>query len=801
MATDETQKKPKKPDGDSGQSMTLDQNEIDSLFQQFNLDGDSREANADESPEESGPAPAQASTPLESSDDSAVSLDQNAIDALLSSSPETGSEGDSPNDNPEPDPTGSGQASPIENGPAEGSGATLDQNAIDALLNSASAPQETEQDQTAKASPPAGSSPDLPDAPASADENEVMSLDQDELDRLFKDYSEDNEIPDPAPGEANETAREQTTGVDEDESDSAAGDTTLDQGAIDQLFQDVDPDGSAEEIEEFPDPDVVPGADEPEPSEIPKATEQAAPQSTALDLETVNDLFADMDFEEMEVEVEEPLPPDLTGPGAVIKSELPGEADESDPDSQPEPLPGLEAEPPEALDSQPRQEIEEILKEEVPTLLEQTVPQRRLGRWIWLAGILIVVALGGGIAYLKYFGPRDTPTAVPPKTHKITVPIKTPAPQETQPATPEPPPPQNEPGSPEFIMGGHIAAIADLAKLLRIKREEIVSLQDRYVHNNIEAARTIRESARRQSITTLAEALPDYQLRLNLRTIQRRQAYAAQLRIPLAWVERAIAELEYVHHKISIDLELLKVIKNYDLTANSRLVEDALARNQPSAESFNMAVDAGQFRPLENIWDEIFYVHERQGFDRKDPNFAIWQEICDGEYRRVTELTGLSPVAAQCLTERSAPDLFLNNIGKISAESVQILSRWAGRWLCLNGLQTMDAATARALFSWPGNRISLNGLKIFPPELALFIPQWSGKHLELMGLDPEDTPKQQESFKYLYQWQQQSGGRVYLPPAMETRYRAYAASLAPKPVKFGQGFYFDPEKAPKKTKD
>jgi hypothetical protein len=198
---------------------------------------------------------------------------------------------------------------------------------------------------------------------------------------------------------------------------------------------------------------------------------------------------------------------------------------------------------------------------------------------------------------------------------------------------------------------------------------------------------------------------------------------------------------------------------------------------------------------LEEIWEEIVYIGEKEGFDRDDPNFAIWQEICDGEYGRATQLTQLSPTAAQCLSERPTLDLFLNNITALSAESARHLSRWQGRWLCLNGLETLDAAAGRALLQWPGSRISLNMLKVLPPAVALYLPRWRGRHLELMGLELPPPETQGELFNYLHQWQQ-TGGTLHLPPAVDSQYQAYAAELAPKPEKYGHGFYFEPEPEP-----
>ena len=400
----------------------------------------------------------------------------------------------------------------------------------------------------------------------------------------------------------------------------------------------------------------------------------------------------------------------------------------------------------------------------------------------------------GGMGYglFLYLNKAPAPPAIPASPapqENLSIPVTQEAPL---PPPPEPQAPQWEPDTPPFILSQNIAAIEALAHLLKNKQEEIEALRAHYQMGNQDLAQTIRRKARRQNITTLAAAMADPQLSVDLQTIQRRQAYITQLEEPRTWVARGIAELAYIHQRFAVDLDLLPVLKDYDITAHRALCKDVLARNQPSAEKLAMNMDTAQLRPLAAIWDETIFVGEGEGFSREDPNFTIWQELCDGEYGRATQLTRLSPAAAQCLAHWEMPDLFLNNLGEMPAESAANLSNWPGRWLCLNGVRQLDLAAGRSLLQWNGERISLNGLETLSPDLALFLPRWPGRHLELMGLDPSALADPSTIFNFLNQWETR-GGNVYLPPVIDAQYHKFQAGLQPKPKKYGHGFYFEPE--------
>ena len=557
---------------------------------------------------------------------------------------------------------------------------------------------------------------------------------------------------------------------------------TLDQSEIDSLFQEFIPDADPEEGE-----DLAPSQSAPEP-----------PPEEGLDQDTLNQIFAELGYEEVAVEVESPLPPDSKTPDNGIPAASPSSAETpalEPPPAEPLPRPDPASSPPSQSSAAAGRAASR--EEELPTLLETPAVRRGSSRWIWIAGMLLIGLAGAGSWLYVTLSPGTPPPAETPALERAAIPTTEPEPLPAPSVSPPPsvaPTPRREPGSAAQILETHLAAVTQLGSRLRTKRDEIEALRERYERQNLELARTIREKVRKLNIASLPEALGDDQIKLDLQTIQRRQAYGLQLNTPLAWVERGLAELAYIRSRFSVDLELGEVIRNYDLEGHIALSRDVLARNEPTAERLAMAVNATQYQSLETIWDEIVYIGEQAGFDRTNPNFAIWQEICDGAYGRAAQLTQLSPRAAQCLSQQQTSDLFLNQIQTLSAEAAHHLSRWPGRWLCLNGLEALDVAAGRALLEWRGERISLNRLKALPPEMALHLPRWPGRHLELMGLEHPAGKAQTELYPYLHQWQQQRGGTPYLPPEMETQYMAYAAELAPKAKKYGYGFYFEPEK-------
>ena len=282
--------------------MTLDQSEIDSLFKDFNFDP----AGSEEIP---------------------------------------GSES-APDPNPKSDPLTEAISEPDGEGPA-----TLDQSAIDALFQN-SPPED----------PPAPESSPPPNSDSSTVESNTpepdvaVSLDQDELDQLFQDYTfdsdqevavdgdgpsdgEDGISPESPPGatavppatEATIDSQNDHPNDFDDMGDSNSGAGSLDQSAIDKLFNDVDlSDATGEEIEAV-------GSEEPEtatplspdnelatPSDPPSAsTAPKVPQEELLDLNALNSLFTDFGYEEVAVDLEDPLPLDPLDPDGVIKAELP----------------------------------------------------------------------------------------------------------------------------------------------------------------------------------------------------------------------------------------------------------------------------------------------------------------------------------------------------------------------------------------------------------------------------------------------------------------------------------------------
>jgi hypothetical protein len=142
-------------------------------------------------------------------------------------------------------------------------------------------------------------------------------------------------------------------------------------------------------------------------------------------------------------------------------------------------------------------------------------------------------------------------------------------------------------------------------------------------------------------------------------------------------------------------------------------------------------------------------------------NEAIWEEICNGDFKRKAELTALSPEAAKCLSYCNDSDLFLNRISGLSPKAAKHLFTWQGHWLCMNGFKTLSTEVALYLFRWQGSWISLNGLDRLNPDASEFLRHWPGKRLEMMGLDHHYMQAHKAVLTNLAQWEKQ-GGELYV---------------------------------------
>ena len=332
-----------------------------------------------------------------------------------------------------------------------------------------------------------------------------------------------------------------------------------------------------------------------------------------------------------------------------------------------------------------------------------------------------------------------------------------------QPALPEqiPVPKPKPPGKHDFF----VAKLEEVDRLrddLLAKKEEIYRLKLHYQNGIYELKDKIGREIREANISSYARALMNKRMELDLRTIQRRQAYIQGLEKPDRWVHKGSEELLFLKRKGLLDLQIFDIASGIDLDRHMRYMNAAIQTYQPSAEKLAVDPPPAELTSLETIWRQILnqQVENMQSpIGRNDEQ--IIAEICSGDFRRIAELSAITANAARCLSRMKGSDIFLNGLTQISAEEAKYLFQWQGNWICLNNVKKLSPAVARYLFKWEGNWISLNGLTEFPPELAVYLMEWKGNQLELMGLNYDKSKPDKRVLKYLALWETM-GGKLFI---------------------------------------
>jgi hypothetical protein len=264
------------------------------------------------------------------------------------------------------------------------------------------------------------------------------------------------------------------------------------------------------------------------------------------------------------------------------------------------------------------------------------------------------------------------------------------------------------------------------------------------------------------NITSLAQALKNKHIELNLRTIQRRRAYIQELEKPDQWIHNGTEELLFLKRKALLDLQITDIASGIDLNRHLRYINAAIQKYQPSAENLSVDNQTPNLTPLETIWRQIL---KQQVEKAQTPVSAkdekIIAEICSGNSKHIAELATMTAKAAKCLSQMNGSDLFLNGLKQLAPDEAKYLFQWQGSWICLNSVKTLSPGVARHLFKWQGSWLSLNGLTEFPPELSLYLMEWKGSQLELMGLNYHKNKPDTRALKFLALWETM-GGKLFV---------------------------------------
>ena len=244
----------------------------------------------------------------------------------------------------------------------------------------------------------------------------------------------------------------------------------------------------------------------------------------------------------------------------------------------------------------------------------------------------------------------------------------------------------------------YAAKLEDLGRLideLLVKKEEIAKLKSYFLNRNDELESRIIEEMQKRGITLYSQAIDNKFIELSLRTIQRRHTYIRELEKPAQWVDRGIEELLYLKRKVQVDLEMIDVAGGIDWEGHIQRINAAIQKFQPNAENLRVLLSDAEKQTLETVWHQISDRQNKIGQrSLKSTNDYILKEICFGNFTRVTELTSLSPKAAQCLSHLKGTDLVLNGLKKLSPLEAKYLFSWRGNWICLNGLKELSPTVA-----------------------------------------------------------------------------------------------------------
>jgi hypothetical protein len=319
-----------------------------------------------------------------------------------------------------------------------------------------------------------------------------------------------------------------------------------------------------------------------------------------------------------------------------------------------------------------------------------------------------------------------------------------------------------KPAGKQQLYMARLNEVDHLRDKLLAKKEEIYRLKLHYRNGISDLQDQIANEMQQAGISTLDQALKNRRIELNLRTIQRRQNYIRELEKPDQWVHRGSEELLFLKRKAELDLQMVDIASGIDMDRHMRYINSAIQRYQPSAEKLAVDPLPVETTTIEAIWDQIIQKQTdlaKVPIGSKDKD--IISEICSGNFKRMAELSTITPEAARCLSGVKSPELFLNGLTRVTAEDAKYLFQWQGNWICLNGIKELSPAAARHLFRWNGNWISLNGLTEFPPELAVYLMEWKGNQLELMGLKYNESKPDLKALKYLALWETM-GGKLYV---------------------------------------
>lgn len=318
-----------------------------------------------------------------------------------------------------------------------------------------------------------------------------------------------------------------------------------------------------------------------------------------------------------------------------------------------------------------------------------------------------------------------------------------------------------------------INEISVLRDALLQKQEEILELKRSYLNGIEELQKEISDEVQNEGITTFLQAMQNKRIKFALQTIQRRKLYIQKLDKPLNWIFEACEELLYIKRQAMVDQQVAAIASGIDLDRHMQQMTIAAEKYNLTADKLTIDSVNAQPESLETIWKWIDHRWlKNTAVQSHSNNQVIANQICQGEFGRLTELTEISTETAKCIRQMQGSVLFLSSLNELTPAAARQLSQWDGNWICLNGIRVLSPRVALYLFQWNGNWISLNGLTDFPAEIGEALLQWNGTQLELMGLCYSEDSPEKIAIEFLARWER-FGRKLFIPDIVRKKIDAF----------------------------
>jgi len=387
---------------------------------------------------------------------------------------------------------------------------------------------------------------------------------------------------------------------------------------------------------------------------------------------------------------------------------------------------------------------------------KRTANQRGLwksksGKLVKIAAAAMVITAATGAAYWAYDRLVQSNLRIPGVTISLTTESSSAGTVRTERMTePQPPSlsapagvenPGHAPQQPSPVSFGSLKSdLISARQQINNKIQEIIDLKAHYQKGIQEEQFRIRAELKIKPARSLEIAQTNNHINLSIRAIQRRMVYIAKLDTPLQRLEAASEDLLYLERRTQFFKTLNQWISGPSIPEYKQEITIRIATHLKVTTE--LTVDDIQIDPpsIASVWDDLqsginkgesTVANEQK---RNDQDQKINREICKGQYDRKYLLTVLSAETAQCLTQWSGKDLYLNGLTELSPQVAKILVQWPGEWLSLNGIKEISVDTAKYLSQWHGKRLSLNGLEKLSAQATAQLSRWQGEQLEMIGL-------------------------------------------------------------------